>query len=452
MKKLAPGAALALALLGAAEAHADEDLSAQIEAANKAIRSLEGRIQTLEAEKAKAAAPAAPPPPAAGTAPAELGAVVVAPKALPQAGAPDAGKARLEIYGFAQLDIIQDVKGVDPDWTGTLRSSKIPVACPADPGCGKIGETTFSIRGSRLGVKGFIPTAVGELKTQFEFDLFGLGRDAGKTTFHLAKAWAELGPVLVGQIYTLFMDVDVFPNTFNYWGPIGMTYLGNPQLRVTPFNRGGIKLAVALEEPATRVDSSSKGFAGVSEMNRFPDLTVQFRLERDWGHLQAAGMLRLLGYHAPGVATGSPSGTLPGSGASVGAGIKTVGKDQILVQLNGGVGISNYINDFDCCSDVATDAAGRARAVPLVGWMLYYDHAWSDRWGSAVGWSGIYQSSTSGQGPSTFKLGQYASANLLFYPAKNVKTGFEVIYASRENQSHAYADDTRFQLSAKCGF
>ena len=58
-----------------------------------------------------------------------------------------------------------------------------------------------------------------------------------------------------GQYYTNFMDIDVFPNTLDYWGPSGMTFLRNPQLRVTPLQRDGMSLAFSWELPYSAIDT-----------------------------------------------------------------------------------------------------------------------------------------------------------------------------------------------------
>ena len=70
-------------------------------------------------------------------------------------------------------------------------------------------------------------------EAKFEFDLFGVGEDAGQTTIRIRHAYASWGPFLAGQTNTLFMDGDLFPNTIDYWGPAGMVFLRNPQLRWT---------------------------------------------------------------------------------------------------------------------------------------------------------------------------------------------------------------------------
>jgi hypothetical protein len=141
---------------------------------------------------------------------------------------------------------------------GAFRPSKIPVNCPpvgTDPGCGTNGLTTFSVRQSKFDVKGFLPTTEGVVKTQFEFDLYGQGANVGQTMFHLQQAWGSWGPFLVGHTDSLFMDGDVFPNIIDYWGPSGMIFIRDPQLRWTPYERNGFAFAVALEVPGFSGDT-----------------------------------------------------------------------------------------------------------------------------------------------------------------------------------------------------
>ena len=116
---------------------------------------------------------------------------VVAPGSAAEEKAPDPGKARVEIFGQIMLDAIYDFKRVDPDWNSVLRPSKIPVNCPGDAGCGKDGETNFSIRQSKLGFRAFIPTTMGEVKTLFTMDLYDSG--GGNTHARVLEAWGELG-------------------------------------------------------------------------------------------------------------------------------------------------------------------------------------------------------------------------------------------------------------------
>jgi hypothetical protein len=91
-------------------------------------------------------------------------------------------------------------------------------------------------------------------------------------------------------------------------------------------------------------------------------------------------------------------------------------------------------------------------AVQLTGVSLYYDHWWSSRFSSSAGYSFTEVDNTPGQTPDTFKKGQYASVNLLYYPVKNVLIGGELLWGEREDLNGATGDDTRIQISFKYNF
>jgi hypothetical protein len=360
---------------------------------------------------------------------------------------------RLEIYGFVQMDAIYDFNRVDPDWASTLRPSKIPVTCPGDAGCGQDGQTIMSVRQSRLGFKGNAPTELGEVQAKFEFDMFGVGVDAGQTTIRLRHAYGEMGAFLAGQTNSLFMDGDVFPNTIDYWGPTGMIFFRNLQLRWTPVRSDTMKFALALEGPGSAIDAgNATNPDGWQSWNKYPDLTAQLRADQPWGHAQVAGVLRWLGYENPTLGgITKNSGNVTGGGINLSGSLKTVGKDKVLAQLAYGKGIANYSND--CCVDVAPNAAlNDAEAVPLLDWLVYYDHYWNDKWSSSIGYSQNVQDNTGGQLGSAQHRGEYASANLLYYPAKNVMVGGELLSGMRENKNGNSGSDTRMQFSAKYSF
>ncbi len=362
----------------------------------------------------------------------------------------------LEIYGFAQVDAIQDFKRVDGDWNATLRPSKIPIVCPGSPGCGNDGETIVSPKQSRLGVKGFKPTGIGDIHSQFEFDLFATGDDAGETNFRLRQAWGSLGPILGGQTNSLFMDGDVFPNTIDYWGPAGMIFLRNPQVRWTPIrDRDGVSLAVAIESPGTGIDEGKVAEIDpnlvIDAHNEYPDGTFQGRYQGDWGHVQGSAILRGVGFEVVSAPGADPSGTKLGWGLSGSAGIHTIGKDRVLLQLTYGEAIANYFNDGG--NDLGPNGAlNDGEPIPSLGWMAYYDRFWSDQWSSAVGFSEHRQNNTGGQTGTAFHTGQYFSVNTLYTPIPNVMTGLEFLWGQRENNDNEDGTDTRVQLSLKYNF
>src|SRR5690242_15968754 len=96
--------------------------------------------------------------------------------ALGGTGAAFAQDAGFEVYGFAQLDYIQDFNRVDPLWESSLRPSKIPTQ---DGQFGGDGQAILSVKQTRFGVRSQQDVAGKPLKVVFEFDLYGTGDDAG---------------------------------------------------------------------------------------------------------------------------------------------------------------------------------------------------------------------------------------------------------------------------------
>jgi len=99
--------------------------------------------------------------------------------------AADSTKTRMDIYGFTMLDTGFDAEQNDPLWFDVVRPTKLPAF---EDEFGKDKRWFSSVRQSRLGVKTYTPTMFGELKTIFEFELFGTGDQAGQTIFRLRHA------------------------------------------------------------------------------------------------------------------------------------------------------------------------------------------------------------------------------------------------------------------------
>ncbi len=369
-----------------------------------------------------------------------------------------------EIYGFAQLDWIQDTKRVDPNWQDAFRPSKI--ATPEGQ-FGTNGQASLSVKQSRFGVKGTMPTGdhTPPINFKFEFDFFGTGVDAGQTTIRLRHFYAEWGQLLAGQTHSLFMDIDVFPNVIDYWGPPGMVFLRLPQLRWTAYRTSNDVLAVALEKPGNDIDAGNirlvQGWenAEVRGDQTIPDFTAQFRHDDTWGHYQISGILRRVGYEYSLAGEPFQKGDQTGWGINLATALKTIGKDQLLLQVVHGNGIASYMNDGGMDAAPTSTPAGPAatpgiagEAVPLTGALAYYDHYWNSMFSSSIGYSFTQVANTNFQDLGAFHKGQYASVNLLWYPADKVMIGGEVLWGKRTNNDGTTADDVRFQFSVKYNF
>ena len=85
------------------------------------------------------------------------------------------GESSFSVYGFAMLDMGYQFKQADPNWFDTVRPVKLPAFRDQ---FAPNGNFFSSVRQTRFGVKSSTPTKYGELKTIFEFELFGTGVDA----------------------------------------------------------------------------------------------------------------------------------------------------------------------------------------------------------------------------------------------------------------------------------
>jgi len=370
-----------------------------------------------------------------------------------------------EIYGFAEADYIQDISGrLDPDWDDAFRPSKICF----DGACGEDGQASISVKQSRFGVKGTMPTgsSTAPLSFKFEFDLFGTGVDAGQTTMRLRHFYGEWGQILAGQTHSLFMDIDVFPNTIDYWGPSGMVFYRNVQIRWTPYRTDKSQFAVAIERPGNDIDAGNlrliPGLEDVEVRNdeELPDFTAQYRYGDDWGHVLVGGILRKVGYEVRAEDSDDDwtQGSEMGWGINVGAAFNVLDKDAVRLQVVYGEGIASYMNDggMDLAPAASYDTGVlsdlEAEAVALTGWLAYYDHWWSDQWSSSIGYSVTEVDNTNFQDPGAFHRIDYASGNLLYYPAENLMLGGELMWGERENNDGASEDNIRFQFTVKYNF
>jgi hypothetical protein len=380
--------------------------------------------------------------------------------AAPAAAQNAPGKAKFDIYGFAQLDFGVQVNQINPDWYDVMRPTKLPAF---ENQFGADGQVFASVRQSRFGVQSWVPTTAGELYTIFEFDMFGVGADAGQTTIRLRKAWGQLGKVGAGQNNSSFMDIDVFPNTLEYWGPNGMIFFRNVQIRYSPI-QGASFLNIALERPGASADAGEYGdrveLNGVVAKFPLPDLTAQYRSAHDWGYVQLGGILRSIRWEDlnAGTTTTDFSGSATGWGLTLSSNINVSKNDVLRLQGVYGEGIQNYMNDApvdigiqENVSDPVSPIIGVA--LPMWSMVAFLDHTWNEKWTSSVGYSYLDIDNSDGQSPDAFHAGAYGAVNLIYYPAPNVLAGIEYTYGQRKNFSDGWTyNDNRIALSFKYSF
>jgi len=378
--------------------------------------------------------------------------------------AQDNDKNWFQVYGFAMTDIGYNFNQIHPDWFDVVRPTKLPTM---ENQYGTDGNAYFSVRQTRFGVKSGTQTALGELFTQFEWELFGTGVDAGQTTIRLRHAYGELGQFGVGQYWSPFMDIDVFPNSVEYWGPNGMAFFRNVQFRYMPI-KGDTRLTFALERPGASADAGMYSgrieLSGIEARFPVPDLSAEYRSGHDWGYVELAGIVRYMKWEDQLEDQIDLSGDAIGWGLNLSSNIK-LGKDNLVrLSVLYGAGVQNYMNDAPV--DVAIDTTeGNGVAIPLLGVVAFLEHNWSEKFATAIGYSMLDIDNTNGQTYDAFSMGSYALGNIIYYPVQDVMMVCEVQWGKRENlgdfpdpndpQADMYlktADILKIQFSFKYNF
>ncbi|WP_143304740.1 DcaP family trimeric outer membrane transporter [Chitinophaga vietnamensis] len=346
----------------------------------------------------------------------------------------DVFNTKLTIGGYVQGDFIYDVK--QPGNTQAFTPSSIPVN-----NLNK-GFVAFSARQTRLTISSQSETKLGTLKTILELDLFN---PDGSNNPRLRHAWGELGKWGAGQYWSAFMDIDVFPNIIDYEGPNAMVFVRQMQLRFTQPLSKKTTLAFTVENPGSDVKFPAD--SGLSSRALFVDIIGQLRCNITGGtHIQLAGLFHPITY----------DNYLGHEHTNIGWGANLTGvievnakiKDNFSYQVTYGQGISRYFNDLGGQGyDAATKSRTMLENIPVFAVMGFYDHWWSDKLSTTVGYGYLTLDQKDYQPVQDFKSTQYGVANILYYPSAFVKVGLEYLYGKHITIDRKYGDNSRLQFS-----
>jgi len=365
-------------------------------------------------------------------------------------------KNTVDIYGHVMLDSGYEFGQSDPDWSDVVRPTKLASFKGQFAPDGKV---YFSVRQTRFGLKTSTPTALGDLKTTFEFELFGTGVDAGQTTFRLRHAYGELGHFGAGQTWSPFMDIDVFPNSFEYWGPNGMVFFRNIQVRWAPIQNDRLRLIFAAERPGASADGGVYAdrveLQGVRPKFDMPDFSWQVRVMRDWGYVQVAGMFRKISW--VNTVANPPvdlNGDVLGWGINVTSNLNFTKNDVGRFAVVYGEGIENYMNDAPIDIGIKNNSNPVKPIVgvplPVLGVVSFLDHNWSKRFSTSIGYSLVNITNSNAETPSDYHQGHYALTNILYHPVPAVAMGGEFQFGRRVNFKDGFnVNDYRLQFSFK---
>lgn len=353
------------------------------------------------------------------------------------------GNTKLQIGGFIQGDVIYSFR--EP---GPFKDFMVPHTIPV-PNTGD-GEFFLGVRQTRFYTKSETQTPLGVMKTHFEFDLYG-GRDQS-TTFFLRHAWGTLGRLGVGHFWSNFMDIDVFPNIFEYWGPNSMPFVRQPQIRYTiNLIPDKLRLALSAEKPGNTIQLDTPR---ISKRVVYPDGVASLRMQ--WGsedrhgisHVKLASLLHPISYKENG-----DKNTLLGYGFNFSALIQLYSKNNITLEATYGKGIARYIDDHAFMNyDAVLNPSNEFETMRTYGGFLFYNFWWTDNFSTSLGGSYQRADTFSSQPGTDYQDGQYAIANFIYYPTNSVKMGIEYQYGRRNNINDESGNNSRLQFSAQYKF
>jgi hypothetical protein len=383
---------------------------------------------------------------------------------------------RYKWYGFVRLDGIYDTKPIGS--TDSFVTSSIPIPQ------GKGQNAVLTPRYTRLGFDTSTPVKdCGDdwtVKTRIEMDFFNGNTSGafGSFPIRLRFAWIDVGPFLVGQAASLFMDYDVFPNVLDYQGPPGMILVRQPLLAVRIPIVDRVKLTIGVEQPYSDIQWLDNGElvvnpgtgiiteAGVPKnVQNIPDFTANVRYNGDYGHMQVAGILRKLSfqnaleqtYDVTGYGvnvTGSfhPWAFLHGVTKDT-EDRSPIDKCRILGQFATGRGISRYYNDINGLGlDAVFDPTNQLDAIQSTGWFISYEQWWTDKLASVFSYGQLSLQLPAGMPDDTYKSADYFTANLIWLPFERMGLGLEFIYGRRENKDGQRGDNCRIQTAVQYRF
>jgi hypothetical protein len=351
----------------------------------------------------------------------------------------------LKIGGYFKTDFIYDLKPAgNPD-------QFIPASIPVPQVVG-VNNSNVSIRPTRLSLDFRVPTTkVGEVRFYLEGDLFG----SSATTPRLRHAYAQARNLLVGQTFTNFMDPDAFPDTLDFAGPNGIVNLRNPQVRYGFALNRNTTLYLSAEKPTSDIAFTTPQFSAQPNAPS-PDGTIRVRTELQRGHIQEAVLLRSISAFLPSGKTESVFGW----GANISFGMKTFGKDTMILEGAYGHGISRYIQDesgLGIDAEVADNAHPHLKATPAVGFEAAYQHYWfrALRSNLVYGYAAV-ENTNFVQPPGVtfnpFNHSNYSAVNLIWNPYGSLNVGGEFLYGGQVLKDGAHAYAPRIQFSVKYSF
>ncbi|BDG10463.1 DcaP family trimeric outer membrane transporter [Anaeromyxobacter paludicola] len=376
----------------------------------------------------------------------------------------------LHLYGFAELNYVHEFRGDNADIDYSTFAPYLPLYGSAESE--RKGRDYLTARTSRVGIDASTPTKFGPLVIKIEgdfnneprtggTDLYGSVKDiytqqaTSSYGFRIRHAYGVFAGLLAGETWSTFMDVDNSPETVDYNGPIGATFIRQAQLRYTYATPTWGNFTVALENSdAYALDQNlTPTTAGFS---RLPDLIARWDGSFDWGTMSARALTHEIRVQA---GNSAQAASYRGYGVAATALVKMRdNQDYLSLGVTYGDGIGRYMNYIEgAFYDPNTN---RVIVEQAIGAVVGYQFKPTD-WvrfnlvgGFTRNFDNEYTTYAAANGLDSGRFGinrmvRQVHFGPIFTPVRNIDLGVEGIWGDRETLKGEKGDMARLNFSAK---
>lgn len=312
-------------------------------------------------------------------------------------------------------------------------------------------DTNFSVKQSQLGVG--IKDSVSKISAYLEIDFLGKN---GNTAPRFRQGFVQWKNWIIGQTWSNFSDVSIFPEILDFVGPNGLLTARRVQLRYCIPLSSLKTLSFSMEDPndtSIRLPNDSLQWRKRSFV---PSFTVLFKYGNEKSYVKLGGIMVPISYQAKEDSYKTyNTWSLTGFGGLFSGRLQINSSDGIGLQLSAGKGISNnnaaLIGEgYDAVFN--TELNKRIEVLSLFNLVWIYEHWWSRRWSSVVFYSYSKVGKVDYIPANLLHSFQNVSANIILHPYRNVRLGIECNYGQAINFRFNSANSVRIQLSSTFKF
>ncbi len=341
----------------------------------------------------------------------------------------------LAVGGYVKVDFIQDFSGIGDAYE--FKTNSIPVA--GSSAADQSGRTTIHARETRFNLDlRSNGTGTHHFRAFVEGDFYGDGN-----AFRMRHAYGEFGPLLGGQTWSTFQDINARGLTIDFEGPDGEVFVRQAMIRFTHRIDDHWSVAVAAENPSPQfaVPGNLTGSARAS----MPDIPAYVRYQRGGGHVQVAGLVRQLRFDGT---DDSEDSTTAGWGVNTTFVLPVTANYQLLGQFAIGDGTARYIEGLSGQNlDAVLTSTGAMQGVRTQSGNLAYIHKWSPTVKSGLSFSTSFVADDAALSSTTIDRLMDVRGNVIWTPYRLVDIGGELLWGERRSKSGASGDAWRFQFA-----